>query len=70
MAKPFQISPQELKNARLLLKNHTNEREYRCALIVIFLADNIYTAEQIADHFEIGVRTVFEDLVRIRSFSL
>lgn len=57
---------EDIKRATELRDHHENEREYRAALIFIFICEHGHTAEQAAAMFGIGLRTVFEDLDRIR----
>jgi transposase len=50
----------------MLRDDHKTEREYRAALVFLFIAENNHSAEEAASMFGIGLRTVFEDLERIR----
>jgi transposase len=66
MAKALQFDDQMIAKAKDLRDLHDNEREYRAALVFLYLAEDGRTAEQAAAFFGIGLRTVFADLDRIR----
>jgi transposase len=66
MAKSIHFDDEQITRAIELRNSHENEREYRAALVFLFMAQNGHTAEEAADFFGIGLRTVFEDLDRIR----
>jgi transposase len=67
MARTIQFSKQELARARDLRDNHSNEREYRAALVVLVKAKTDLTREQIADIFGIDTKTVYADMESIRN---
>lgn len=66
MTKTIRFDKEQLDRAKTLRDDHKNEREYRAALVFIFMAEKRHTAEETADFFGIGLRTVYKDLDRIR----
>ena len=66
MARTFESTPEEVARARELVQTHANEREYRAALIFLFMSLKKVTAEDCAEVFGITVQTVFNDTARIR----
>jgi transposase len=66
MAKTPRFDDRMIAEAKELRDSHDNEREYRAALVFLYLAEEGRTAEQAAAFFGIGLRTVFADLDRIR----
>jgi transposase len=67
MARQITFSKEELDRAKDLRDNHTNEREYRAALIVLLKANSDLTREQIAYIFGIDTKTVHNDMETIRN---
>ncbi|MDR2612088.1 MAG: winged helix-turn-helix domain-containing protein [Deltaproteobacteria bacterium] len=66
MARNATYTQRQISRARELRDNHDNDREYRAALVFLFIAELGHTAEEAAQFFGIGLRTVFGDLDRIR----
>jgi transposase len=66
MSKPVVITEEQLDQAKKLMDPHKLDREYRRGLIVRLMADNRYTAEELALILGISVRTIFDELARIR----
>jgi transposase len=66
MARPVYLSAKERPLGIKLMEEHKPDKEFRRGLIVTLMADNRYKAEEIASLLSISVRTVFEELSRIR----
>ncbi|MDR0724137.1 MAG: winged helix-turn-helix domain-containing protein [Endomicrobium sp.] len=67
MARTITFTEKELKRAKELRDNHSNEREYRAALIVLLKNESDLTREQIAGIFGIDIKTVYSDMESIRN---
>lgn len=65
MSRTTTYTQQDIERAEELRDNHENDRGYRAALVFLCVCEG-FTVEQAAKIFNIGVRTVFEDMDRIR----
>jgi transposase len=66
MAKLIHFEEEQIVRAKKLRDDHNNEREYRAALVFLYIVENKHSAEEAASLFGVGLRTIFEDLDKIR----
>jgi transposase len=66
MTKTIRFDKEDIDIAKKIRDFHQNEREYRAALVFLFMAEKKYSAKETAEFFGIGITTVFADLDRIR----
>jgi transposase len=66
MAKPIKISEDGLQRAHSLVDASNDIQGFRRAILTIILADNRYSAEELADRFHISRSTVFEEVAKVR----
>jgi hypothetical protein len=64
--KPVEVSDYALKRAQALIDNHSDIRQFRRGILTVLLADNRYTAEELAGLFHISRGSVFEEVAKVR----
>jgi transposase len=67
VARTAAFTQDDLDRAGKLRDSHMNERDCRAALIVLLIAERGLTREEAADIFGIDIKTVFNDMERIRN---
>jgi transposase len=63
----MKFNEDDINRAINLRANHTNEREYRAALVFLMMSERTKTARQVAQFFGVTEKTVFDDMDKIRN---
>lgn len=65
MAKPLTITKETLSVAQANITDMSDAREFRRNILVVLAADGRYSAQELADMFQVGRRTVFDAINKI-----
>jgi transposase len=66
MARTIKFSAEDVARAHHLRDVHTTESEYRAALVFLMMSEQNKTANEVANFFGISLKTVFDDMDKIR----
>jgi transposase len=67
MARPVKITHEQIARAKEIRDSSQNDKDRRAAIIFLLMAGGKQTAEELAAAFGITLKTVFNDMDRIRN---